>query len=60
MQPARCVGAVLGMRPIAYDKDLHVLEQATSAPEAVTLVPFNLIESLLDGHVATLQLREGV
>ena len=48
------------MRPIAYDKDLHVLEQAASAPEAVTLVPFNLIESLLDGHVATLQLREGV
>ena len=53
---ARGVGVVLGVGAVGDDEDLHVLVQAAAGPEAVALVALDLVEGLLDGHAAALEL----
>ena len=49
------VGVILGICAVRYHKNLHILKQARSRPEAVPLVAVDLIERLPDGHAPPLQ-----
>ena len=51
------IGVVLGVCAIGDDKNLHILEQAATSPEAVPLIPLDLVESLPDGDTAPFQLH---
>ncbi len=53
---ARGVGVVLGVGSVGDNEDLHVLVQAAAGPEAVALVALDLVEGLLDGNAAALEL----
>jgi hypothetical protein len=50
------VGVVLGERAVADHEELDVVEQARAGPEAVALVPVDLVERLTDVHAAALEL----
>ena len=56
MLEPRGVGVILGERAVADDKELHVLEQAGTGPEAVALVAVDLVERLADVDPAALEL----
>ncbi len=45
------------MCPIRDDKDLNILKQTGSRPEAIALIPINLVEGFTDRHAAPLQLN---
>ena len=49
------VGVILGICTIGHHKNLHILKQARSRPEAVPLVAVDLVERLPDGHAPPLQ-----
>ena len=50
------VGVVFGIGAIGNNKNLHILEQTTSRPERISLVPVDLVERLTDGHTPALEL----
>ena len=54
---AGAVGIILGVRPVADDKNLDILEQAASRPEGIPLIPVDLVESLPYGYAPPLQLH---
>ena len=43
--------------PLEMTKNLHVLEQAATSPEAVPLIPLDLVERFPDGYTPALQLH---
>ena len=57
MLATRGVGVVLGERAVADHEQLHVLEQPGARPEAVALVPVDLVERLTDVDAAALELH---
>ena len=50
------VAVILGIGTVADDEDLDILEQAGSRPEALPVIPPDLVERLLDVHAAPFQL----
>lgn len=50
------VRVVFGIRAIGDNEYLNILEQAAACPKAISLIAVNLVECLLDGHTAPLQL----
>ena len=54
---ASTVGIILGVRAITDHEDLDILEQTTSSPKGIPLIPVDLIERLPDGHTASFQLH---
>ena len=57
MAGAGSIRIILGMRTVGDDKDLHVLKQPAPGPEAIPLVPLDLIGCLPDGHAPALELH---
>ena len=57
MAGAGGIGVIFGVRSIGDYKNLHILEQPTASPEAVPLIPFDLVECFPDGHAPALQLH---
>ena len=50
------IGVILGVRSIGDDEDLYVLIQSTAGPEALPLVPVDLIERFPDGDASPVEL----
>ena len=50
------IGVILGVRSIGDDEDLYVLIQSTAGPEALPLVPVDLIERFPDGDASPFEL----
>ena len=51
---SRRITVILGMSPIADDKDLHILIQSGRCPERVTLIAVDLIERFPDCYTPSL------
>ena len=57
MAVAGGIGIVFGVRTVGDDKNLHILIQPGSRPEAVPLIAFDLIERFPDRHTPPLELH---
>ena len=51
------VGVIFGVRSVGDYKNLHILKQPTASPEAVPLIPLDLVERFPDGYTPALQLH---
>ena len=49
------IGIILGMSAIGNHKDLYILVQTGTRPEAVALIPVNLIEGFFQRHTPAFQ-----
>ena len=52
-----CIGIVLGVGAVGDDEDLHILIQPAASPEAVPLVPVDLVEGFFQRHAPAFQLH---
>ena len=54
---AGAVRVILRMGAVGDNEDLHVFKEAATCPEAVALVPVDLVERFFDAHPSALELQ---